>query len=145
MQRREFLRQVEVLAGGAVCCALPSVLTGCAARMRYLTPTDLGERLGVRLADIAANGLLVEDPRADLPIYLRRTTDGAFTAVSTRCMHRGCQVEPAAAKLVCPCHGSEYDFAGAVLQGPTERPLTRYRVTTDAEMVYIHVLPERQP
>ena len=48
-------------------------------------------------------------------------------------------MEPAADKLVCPCHGSEYTFAGGVLQGPTERPLSRYRVTVEADAVYIHL------
>jgi cytochrome b6-f complex iron-sulfur subunit len=136
---------MELLAGSAVCGALPGVLGACAARMRYATPEVLGDRLGVRLAEITANGLLVEDPGADLPIYVRKSAAGEFTAVSTRCMHRGCQVEPAAQKLVCPCHGSEYEFNGTVLQGPTERALTRYRVTTSNDMVYIHTTPERKP
>jgi len=136
--RRTFLRQIELLAGGIACGALPLLASGCAARARYMTPTVLGNRLAVRLSDLATGALLVEDPRADLPIYVRRTTNG-YTAVSTRCMHRGCQVEPAAEKLVCPCHGSEYAFAGDVLKGPTERALIQYRVTADADMVYIHV------
>ncbi len=141
--RRRFLHQLELLAGGVVCGGLSAMLGGCAARMRYATPTVVGNRLAVPAADVVPAGLLVEDPGADLPIYLRRNAVGDYTAVSTRCMHRGCQVEPGAAKLVCPCHGSEYTFAGDVLQGPTERALTRYRVTSDRETVYIHVLPER--
>ncbi len=140
--RRHFLQQMELLVGGLVCTALPALSTGCAARIRYATPTLVGDRLAIRVAEVASGALLVEDPRADLPIYLRRTSAGEYTAVSTRCMHRGCQVEPVAEKLVCPCHGSEYTFAGDVLQGPTQHPLTRYRVTTDSDTVYIHVLPE---
>ena len=41
--------------------------------------------------------------------------------------------------MACPCHGSEYTFEGAILQGPTQRPLTRFRVTSDVEQVYIHL------
>jgi cytochrome b6-f complex iron-sulfur subunit len=52
-------------------------------------------------------------------------------------MHRGCQVEPAEGHLVCPCHGSEYDNAGAVLKGPTQLPLIRFPVTADARFLYI--------
>ena len=137
--RRTFLKQMEVLAGSAMCGALP-LLGGCAARARYLTPTVVGDRLAVRVADaIAAGGLLVEDPRSDLPIFLRRTPGGDYTAVSTKCGHRGCQVEPAADRMACPCHGSEYTFEGAILQGPTQRALTRFRVTADVEHVYIHI------
>jgi Rieske Fe-S protein len=146
MDRRRFLKQMEVLAGGVMCGALPLLANGCAARARYLTPTVLGDRLGVPVANAdVAGGLLVEDPRSDLPIYLRRTSAGAYTAVSTKCGHRGCEVEPAPDRMACPCHGSEYTFTGAILQGPTERPLTRFRVTSDAEMVYIHLASNEAP
>ena len=104
-----------------------------------MTPTLLGDRLAIPVAQVAASGgVLVEDPLSDLPIYVHRKTDGSYVAVSTRCGHRGCQVEPAAAKLVCPCHGSEYTFEGAILQGPTLRPLERYRVTVEGEAAVIH-------
>jgi nitrite reductase/ring-hydroxylating ferredoxin subunit len=146
MDRRRFLRQLELLAGGAVCGALP-LAAGCgAARARYVTPAVMGDRLAVPASALeAAGGLLVEDPGSALPIYLRRTADGAYTAVSTRCMHRGCQVEPASEKLVCPCHGSEYTFAGDVLQGPTQRPLARYRVSAHAATIFIHVATPGAP
>lgn len=140
IDRRRFLAQLELLAGGVVCGALPLLAGGCAARAHYFTPTILGDRLAVPAARAAAEGgVLVEDPRSDLPIYLRRTLGGGYTAVSTRCGHRGCQVEAAAEKLVCPCHGSEYTFAGSILHGPTERPLVRHGVTADADTVYIHL------
>ena len=143
--RRTFLKQIEVLAGGAMCGALP-FLGGCAARAHYLTPPVLGDRLAVPVANaIAAGGLLVEDPRSDLPIFLRRTPEGEYTAVSTKWGHRGCQVEPAADRMACPCHGSEYTYEGAILQGPTKRPLTRFRVTSDAEQVYIHIGSSKAP
>lgn len=148
--RRAFLKQVERIAGGVLCGALPLAAGACAARAHYVTPLVLGDRLGVPAARLAATGgLLVEDPGSELPIYLRRASDDAgsatYTAVSTRCGHRGCQVDPAADRMVCPCHGSEYTFAGAILHGPTERPLVRYRVTADAETVYIHLATREVP
>lgn len=139
IDRRQFLVRLEMLAAGVTCGALPLVAGGCAARAKYVTPTLTGERLSVPLAQVGASGgVLVEDPLGDLPIFLHRTADGAYVAVSTRCGHRGCQVEPAAAKLVCPCHGSEYTLDGTILQGPTLRQLERYRVTVDGAAVIIH-------
>lgn len=137
--RREFFRRSEVVAGGLLCGLLPLLVSGCgASRARYLTPMQQGDTLVVPRVELERTGaLLVEDPASELPIYLHRATSGEFIAVSTRCGHRGCQVEPAATSLVCPCHGSEYTFEGAILQGPTERALQRYRVSSDPTNVYI--------
>ena len=145
INRRRFLQQVEVIAGGMICTAVPLLVSACAARVKYATPVALGDRLAVRVADVVGGGVLVQDPRADLPIYLRRSDASGYTAVSTRCTHRGCQVEPSAERMVCPCHGSEYTFAGDVLHGPAERALTRYRVTADAESVFIHLTGQETP
>lgn len=136
IDRRAFLQRAQLVAGAALCGALP--IAGCAARMRYVVPRTLGDRLAVEQATVPAAGLLVEDPRTDLPIFLRPAPNGEYTAVSTRCMHRGCQVEPTPDRLVCPCHGSEYTFAGAVLQGPTQHPLVHYVVTVEADTLFIH-------
>ena len=145
MDRRRFLKQVELLSGGVLCGALPLVLGGCGAARGggYVGTTLVNGRVAVRRADVeeGGGGALVEVPGSALPAYLRSDGAGGFSAVSTRCMHRGCQVEPAADRLACPCHGSEYTFAGEVLRGPTELPLVRYRVSTDATTIYIHLPP----
>lgn len=136
--RRQFLARMEVLAVGMTCGGVPLLLSGCAARAKYVTPLVDGDRLTIPLAHVtAAGGVLVEDPLSDLPLFVHRSAAGTYVAVSTRCGHRGCQVEPATEKLVCPCHGSEYTFDGAILQGPTQLPLVRHRVTVVGESLVI--------
>lgn len=142
MDRRRFLKQVELLSGGVLCGALPLMLGGCGAARGggYVETALLGDRVAVRRADVdSGGGALVEVPGSDLPVYVRSDGAGGFSAVSTRCMHRGCQVEPTADRLACPCHGSEYTFTGEVLRGPTKLPLIRYRVSSDATAIYIHL------
>jgi Rieske Fe-S protein len=52
------------------------------------------------------------------------------------CTHAGCdigtmgQVSPQ--RLICDCHGSEFDANGNVLLGPANRPLDHFDVTVDA-------------
>jgi len=48
-------------------------------------------------------------------------------ALYARCTHRSCLIgwEDDGGEFHCPCHGSRFDRAGAVLQGPAERPLER--------------------
>jgi len=58
-------------------------------------------------------------------------------ALLARCTHRGCQPEPVGDRLVCPCHGSEFDLRGSVLEGPADRPLTRYDVAVDGDDLVI--------
>lgn len=131
MNRREF-------TGALACCAGLS-LTGCVG-FHYVNTTVSGNRLMVRLSEFGSGKFaLVDAPGHPLPLYLYRGDDGSFSAVSTRCMHRGCQVEPAADHLVCPCHGSEYTNTGSVLKGPTQRPLRSLPVTVQGGNIVIEL------
>lgn len=139
MNRRRFLARMEGAAAvtAASCLGLP--LSSCIG-FHYVNATAAGDRVRVRLSDLGTGRFaLVDVPQLSLPLYLYRDDAGAFTAVSTRCMHRGCQVEPAGGHLVCPCHGSEYDNGGGVLKGPTRHPLVRFQATVDGDDVVIHV------
>jgi cytochrome b6-f complex iron-sulfur subunit len=141
MDRRTFLRQVETVAVGAVCASrgfVPLMLAACGGA-RYASASRVGSQLVIPLTELSKEGRALVEVEGELPIYVRRREDGNFTATLTRCMHKGCQVEPSADRFVCPCHGSEYTFDGAVLKGPTENPLIRYRVTSDDARVYIHL------
>lgn len=127
--RREFLQRANRAALGAcVLGALPAVAAGCASTA-YVRGEVRDGLVRVPLAALDRDGrALVEVPGLDLPIFVRRDAGTGPIALSTRCMHRGCEVEPADDRLVCPCHGSEYDLKGAVLQGPTQLPLERFVV-----------------
>ncbi|HLF60878.1 MAG TPA: universal stress protein [Acidimicrobiia bacterium] len=50
---------------------------------------------------------------------------GNIYTVSARCQHLGCTVgwNSRTRTWDCPCHGSRYDYKGAVLNGPTTKPL----------------------
>jgi cytochrome b6-f complex iron-sulfur subunit len=142
IDRRNFLREMETVVATALCggrAALPILISACGGA-RYVTPSRSGMQLRVSLAQVSSpQGAIVEVGDGQLPLYVRQLGDKRFSAVSTRCMHRGCQVEPGSDRLICPCHGSEYSFEGSVLRGPTEMPLVRYLVTSDETQVYIHL------
>jgi cytochrome b6-f complex iron-sulfur subunit len=140
MDRRAFLKNVEWLPASVACAAgLSALWSGCAG-YRYVAYTRSGPTLVIRKADFGEGPYaLLADAQRSRAIYLHRHGEEDFSAVLTRCAHRGCQVEPAGSRLVCPCHGSEYELTGEVLQGPAERALLRYRVTTDTEFIYIEL------
>ena len=136
MNRRKFLE-----AGAMAGCAGLS-LTGCIG-FHYVNSSLTGNRLMIRKSDFGSGRFaLVDAPGLALPLYVYRLEGGGFSAVSTRCMHRGCQVEPAAEHLVCPCHGSEYGNTGEVLKGPTQRPLRQLPVVVEDERILIELPPD---
>ena len=143
MNRRRFLARVEGASLAAVASALGVPLAGCAG-FHYVNARVDGSRVLVSRREFAADDelgsgrfALVDVPSQNFPIYLYHHGGERFTAVSTRCMHRGCPVEPVAGHLVCPCHGSEYDNDGRVLKGPTRLPLERFATRVEGQTVVI--------
>lgn len=60
-------------------------------------------------------------------LLVARTGVAAFTALSGTCTHEGCVVSRVSFPVfVCPCHGSRYDLAGRVVQGPAPAALPAY-------------------
>ena len=147
---RRFDRR-DVLRGGVFVFAT-ALLGGCASlflkkREPDVTVTAAGGEARVPLRDApwaadGRNGVLVLGiaGRED-KVLVFRDANGALAAVSMTCTHRGCDVEwaPAAARVVCPCHGSEFSSAGAVLEGPATRPLAAFPVRIEGDALVVQV------
>jgi len=57
---------------------------------------------------------------------------GGIYAMTAICTHQGCTVNGWNGSVFpCPCHGSQYNLNGAVVQGPAPLPLNHFEVTTD--------------
>ena len=78
---------------------------------------------------------------AGLPIAIvvRRLENGRMVALSTICTHAGCEVRVLPKQFTCPCHGSEFDEQGEVLEGPAEDPLQSFEVTEKENSIEIKV------
>jgi cytochrome b6-f complex iron-sulfur subunit len=134
--RRDFVRTA---AGALSAAALAPLLGACAALTARVVPTREG-RLELALAhypELAAPGgaLKVRPDGAETPIFVLAQEGGEFLALSPLCTHLGCVVELQGTRIVCPCHGSTFDRAGAVLQGPASDPLERYPLTVSSDGV----------
>lgn len=65
-------------------------------------------------------------------IVLRIAADD-YRAFSNVCTHAGCGIFVfQAARMLCQCHGSEFDLDGRPVAGPAPLPLTRYSTELDA-------------
>jgi cytochrome b6-f complex iron-sulfur subunit len=71
--------------------------------------------------------------------YLVRLDDGGFLALDRTCTHLGCTVPWRAeeGRFACPCHASTFDITGDVLGPPAPRPLDRYLVRIENDVVKV--------
>lgn len=131
--RRTFVKRLPVIGAAA-----SLVTTGGCASLRYAVPLEDGDRIVVQRSEFdSGDYVLVETRRSGRPLYVHRGPDEDFTAVLAECTHRQCQPEPVGDRLACPCHGSEFSHVGEVLQGPADRPLSRFEVEADADSVTV--------
>lgn len=83
----------------------------------------------------AAGGFQLISTQKTLVINVDGSTFRAFTSV---CTHQGCDVDSfQGGRLICPCHGSRYDSAGQVVQGPATNPLKEYPVSVSGKLVIV--------
>lgn len=73
----------------------------------------------------AGHGAIVEVDGKKAGVY--RDDRGQIFAVDIRCPHLGCQLEwnPEEKSWDCPCHGSRFDYQGALLSGPAQKGLKK--------------------
>ena len=133
MNRRDLIQRV--LVGGAVLIVAPSVLDSC-KKDSSTSPTGGGNTGGNKIElDLtqAANSALnnVGGWTIVQNVIIINTGGGNFSALSSICTHQGCTVafNPGTGNIQCPCHGSVYTTAGAVVSGPAPSPLTAYTAT----------------
>ncbi len=68
--------------------------------------------------------------------FIITSENGKFAVFSSHCTHLGCKIEKYEnGRLVCPCHGSEYDLEGNPIKGPAFKPLRK---------IHAELSPDRQ-
>jgi menaquinol-cytochrome c reductase iron-sulfur subunit len=138
ISRKAFLERLILLLGGLTSLLVGVPLVGFIFKplfkalppvWRPVGPVDsfkAGETVAVTF--LQASPLPWAGVTAKTAAWLRRESDGAFTAFSVSCTHLGCPVRwrPDAQLFMCPCHGGVYYKDGAVAAGPPPKPLPRY-------------------
>lgn len=146
MNRRTFIKSscLACLGGALAAGALP----GCSSTY-YAAVTLDGRQLVVKKSEFLQvikeetalrPFVVLKHGEVEFPIAVYRFDEDDFAALYLQCTHQGCEVRPQTVLLACPCHGSEYDRQGKVLEGPAERDLKRFPVKTDHENIYITLI-----
>jgi nitrite reductase/ring-hydroxylating ferredoxin subunit len=77
-------------------------------------------------------------------IVVTRLANNEFAAVTSKCTHMGCTVQPfnpVAGYIACNCHGSRFTATGAVTRGPALQALTQYGATFDGGSIVTIQIP----
>jgi len=63
------------------------------------------------------------------------------TVFSSHCTHLGCVINKEEnGRMVCPCHGSQYNLEGEAVKGPAYKPLEKLTSTLSADETHIEVV-----
>jgi cytochrome b6-f complex iron-sulfur subunit len=135
--RREFVCRL-----GAACTALATVRCGGGGGSPTgpLTPPDPSPTL-LRLP-LPAVGETVAALSGNVSLAITRVSTTSVVAVSRICTHEGCTVllpEAPGQTLDCPCHGSRFTTAGAVVMGPAARALQMFSARIEGAEVVVTI------
>lgn len=135
LSRRRFLSM-----GLASLSALALLEVGGASLM-FMRPRQMEGQFGAIIAAGAVDsfrpGSVTEFP--DGRFFLIRAEDGGFLAVYNRCTHLGCTVSWQSEKngFFCPCHASNFDQHGEVVNPPAPRPLDTLAIHIEEGQVLV--------
>lgn len=142
MERRKFVKQCCL---GSVALPLGASLLNACASMHYAQTTETSSKITIpknEFVILKERGnktrkfVLVKSARYNFPICVVPTKN-TYVASLMKCTHRGCELNIGGGIYSCPCHGSEFNLEGEVLQGPAIEPLTTFEIETDNDNIYI--------
>lgn len=134
MERRDFLNNL----GQAITFVCAGSLVAACSKSATPPPTmqpftiDLRSALtAVGSATVSGNVIVIRVAEGNVP--------SSFDALSLTCTHQGCSVnyDQSRELLVCPCHGSTFNTNGDVLQGPANRPLPKYSISINNNVLSV--------
>lgn len=129
MPARPAASRRTVLRGVALTPVVGLGLTACGSADDKPTGLTGPVELGAETEVAAGSARLYRDHN----VVVNRAEDGTLTAYSTICTHARCPANKLEGdRLICPCHGSEFDVAtGRATREPAVAPLDRLAVAVE--------------
>ena len=81
--------------------------------------------------------IIVRNNAMEFPVYVYRFSDTEYSAMLMKCSHQGNELQASGDHLTCSAHGSEFNNKGAVVQGPADKNLRTFNVTTQGDKIFI--------
>jgi Rieske Fe-S protein len=154
LDRRKFL-ELGVQSASVLALSSPMVSLLSACGSATTTSTSIGTITAITgvatmnfsdYPQLAAAGgsihVTIKANSGSIDMFVTRVNGTTATAVSVKCTHQSCTLgsyTSSTQKFLCPCHGSVFSYAGAVISGPATSPLTSYSTTLTSSSVQITV------
>ena len=92
------------------------------------------------VSDLDKNGYL---QTKEVAVIRNPDNPQKLIAVNPKCTHQGCDVKWMAGekRYTCPCHSSNFEANGEVINGPATKPLAAYPAKIVGERVLVEILP----
>ncbi len=85
-----------------------------------------------------AGGFVLLKGTAEGTVFITRTGDSQYSALSDICPHKGCHVEVKSKTLIrCPCHHSTYKIDGTYISGPAHASLRKFQISQQGDMLTV--------
>ncbi|MBK9283034.1 MAG: Rieske (2Fe-2S) protein [Sphingobacteriaceae bacterium] len=145
MDRKEFIKTCGFACLGMV--GITSILESCVST-KLINTTSTNNLLTVARTEFievkkdkskTRRHILVKTSELNFPIVVYRFSDSEFSALLLECSHQGSELNVNGDLLTCPAHGSEFSNKGEIIQGPADKILTSYIVSSDINNIYIHL------
>jgi cytochrome b6-f complex iron-sulfur subunit len=145
MKRRNF---VQLTCLGCLGTLVGTSLLESCTSAQYVTATFSNNYLQIQKSDFISITkekktelpfVLVKHDALPFPICIYKIDENEYRALYMECTHQGCELKAYTTQLVCPCHGSEFDNQGKVLEGPADEPLKQFDIKTDPTTLYIKI------
>lgn len=145
MERKEFLKQCGKLCLGSFIAT--ELLSACTTNYfaqgsvsNNLLTVSKKEFIEVRNGKSKfRKHVIVKADKLTYPIYVSRLNENTYSALFMECSHNSCELAPHGDYLVCPCHGSEFNFLGKVQNPPAEKDLISFKINQDDENIFIQL------
>jgi len=138
MQRRTFIKDSGIML--CACAAGPTLLAACGTAIHVVKDVEReGEYMQIKAGELDVVGFaVIPETRHGFPLYIS-VKDGHYYAVLLKCSHKGCELEPGARLLKCPCHGSTFRSTGEPVKLPATEPLQTFPVSVSEGIIRIKV------
>lgn len=151
LARRRFLARIVAAIHAAVGAVVAFVLGGTVLAPSFGRREEVWLSAGEldRLPDNQPVAVTLRVARQDgyvqvidrVMVYLVRTSEREVRALQSTCTHLGCRTsyDRRRRRIVCPCHGGQFDINGNVVAGPPPSPLPTLPTRIENDTVEVRI------